>query len=135
MYADALIPEFPDHQDLSPHYPRSANTRPRSIVNSLRGTYLKNPPILIHPITRKSFGQTWLNYASMANFADRTTRDYGGWDTPAVYVFTPYMWLANFSAIPKTKLVNALGKESSNLDENEPPWPRNTSECERRRAF
>ena len=33
----------------------------------------------------------------MANFADATTTDYGGWDTRASYVFTPYMWLANFT--------------------------------------
>jgi len=135
MYADDFSGKFPVHEDLSPDYHRTANTGTRSIVNSMRGTYLKNTQILICPITRKSFGQTWLNYASMTNFADRTTRDYGGWDTPAMYVFTPYMWLANFSATPKMKFVNAVGKESSNPDENESPWPRNTSECESRRAF
>lgn len=135
MYADDSTGRFPFHEDVSPDYHRTPLTGTRSIVNSMRGTYLKNTQILICPITRKSFGQTWLNYASMTNFADKTTRDYGGWDTTAGFVFTPYMWLANFSATPKMKFVNAQGKEGTNPDENEPPWPMNTSECDSRRAF
>src|SRR5256886_623195 len=135
IYADDFIGKFPYHDDLSPDYHRTPMTGTRSIVNSMRGTYLKNTQVLICPITRKSFGQTWLNYASMTNFADRTTRDYGGWDTPAMYVFTPYMWLANFSAPPQMKFVKAGGKESSHPDGNEPPRPRHTSDCESRRAF
>jgi len=135
IYADDFGGKFPYHEDLSPDYHRTPMTSGRSIVNSMRGTYLKNTQILICPITRRSFGQTWLNYASMSNFADRTTRDYGGWDTPAGYVFTPYMWLANFSATPKMKFVSAQGKESANPDENEPPWPMNTSDCQSRKAF
>ncbi len=135
MYADDFSGKFPYHEDLSPDYHRTPASGTRSIVNSMRGSYLKNTQILICPITRKSFGPTWLNYASMSNFADRNTRDYGGWDTTAGFVFTPYLWLANFSATPKMKFVNAQGKESANPDENEPAWPMNTSECDSRRAF
>ena len=135
IYADDFGGKFPYHEDLSPDYHRTPMSGTRSIVTSMRGTYLKNTQILICPITRRSFGQAWLNYASMGNFADRTTRDYGGWDTPAGFVFTPYMWLANFSVAPKMKFVNAQGKESADPEENEPPWPVKVSECDSRKAF
>src|SRR5438876_11245609 len=65
IYGDDFKGKFPYHEDLSPDYHRTPMTGPRSIVNSMRGTYLKNTRILICPITRKSFGQTWFNYASM----------------------------------------------------------------------
>jgi prepilin-type N-terminal cleavage/methylation domain-containing protein len=135
MYADDSNGRFPVHDDLSPDYHRTPNTGPRSIVDSLRGTYLVDTEILICPITRKSFGRLWWNYASMTNFADADTRDYGGWDTPASYVFTPYMWLANFTANPEMKFLAADGTVSSNPDANEPPWPRLSSDCDSRRAF
>jgi prepilin-type N-terminal cleavage/methylation domain-containing protein len=135
MYADDFGGKFPFHEDPSPDYHRSPTTGSQSIVTTMRGTYLKETQMLICPITQKSFGRTWLNYDSMANFADKNTRDYGGWDTTAGFVYTPYMWLANYTARPAMKFVNAEGKESANPDDNEPPWPKNTSECESRRAF
>ncbi len=135
MYADDNNGKFPYHEDISPDYHRTATTGTRSIVNSLRGTYMKNTQILICPITRKTFGRIWLNYESMSNFADKNTRDYGGWDTPAANVYTPYMWFANFSAAPPMKFVAPDGTASSNPEENEPAWPRTVSECESKRAF
>src|SRR5438067_9815950 len=47
MYADDASGKFPDHDDVSPDYHRTGNTGPRSIVNAMRGTYLKNTRILI----------------------------------------------------------------------------------------
>ena len=135
MYADDANGKFPYHEDISPDYHRTSITGKQSIVDVMRNSYVKNTQILICPITRKSFGRIWMNYESSANFADPSTRDYGGWDTPAANVFTPYMWLANFSANPKMKFVNAEGKESPDSAANEPPWPLNTSELESRRAF
>ena len=135
IYADDFAGKFPYHEDVSPDYHRTPTTGAKSIVNSMRSAYVKNTQILICPITRKSFGQIWMNYASMANFADRSTRDFGGWDTPAVFVYTPYMWLANFSAVPKMKFLNAQGQVGTNPEENEPVWPQTSSECESRRAF
>jgi hypothetical protein len=99
----------------------------------MRGTYVKNTRIQICPITANGVGKTWLNYANPASFADKTTTDYGGWDTTAANVFTPYMWLANFT--PAMKFVNAQGTVSANPGENEPAWPTRTSELESRRAF
>ncbi|HOK78670.1 MAG TPA: type II secretion system protein, partial [Verrucomicrobiota bacterium] len=109
LYADDNNGRFPFHDDISPDYHRTPITGTRSIVNCLRGTYLKETQILICPITRKSFGRIWLNYESMTNFASKDTRDYGGWDTPAQYVYTPYMWFANFTANPPMKFVDAEG--------------------------
>src|SRR2546422_4374501 len=79
MYGDDNRGKFPPHDDVSPDYHR-LNGNKNSIVDSMRGTYVKNTAILICPITAKSFGRIWLNYESMANFADKSTRDYGGWD-------------------------------------------------------
>jgi prepilin-type N-terminal cleavage/methylation domain-containing protein len=135
LYADDNQGRFPFHDDLSPDYHRTPTTGKRSIVDCLRGTYVKDTQILICPITRKSFGRTWLNYASMTNYADSTTRDYGGWDTTASFVYTPYMWLANFTASPAMKFLNTEGKVSTNPEENEPAWPTKSSECESGRAF
>jgi prepilin-type N-terminal cleavage/methylation domain-containing protein len=135
MYADDMAGKFPYHEDGSPDYHRTTVTGTRSIVDALRNTYVKNTRILICPITATGVGRTWLNYASPANFADATTRDYGGWDTTAIMVYTPYMWFANFSANPAMKFVNAQGNVSPNPDENEPAWPKKSSECDSRRAF
>jgi hypothetical protein len=135
MYADDNHGRFPYHEDLSPDYHRTSITGSRSFVSCLRGSYVQNTQILICPITRKSFGHVWLNYASMTNYADRNTRDYGGWDTPAVNVYTPYMWFANFTANPPMKFVAPDGKVSANAEDNEPPWPTQSSECDSRRAL
>jgi type II secretory pathway pseudopilin PulG len=134
MYADDHNGKFPPHADLSPDYHRLAGN-PKSIVNLMRRTYVKDTQILICPITRKCFGRIWLNYESMANFADKTTKDYGGWDTPAANVYTPYMWFANFTADPPMKFLAPDGKVSPNPAENEPAWPTKASECDSRRAF
>jgi prepilin-type N-terminal cleavage/methylation domain-containing protein len=135
LYADDNQGRFPYHEDMSPDYHRTTVTGARSIVNALRGTYVKETKILICPITRLSFGRIWLNYDSPTNFADKTTRDYGGWDTTASMVYTPYMWFANFTASPPMQFVNGEGKVSANPEENEPAWPATASDCDTRRAF
>ena len=45
------------------------------------------------------------------------------------------MWLANFTATPAMKFVNAQGTVSANPGENEPAWPKNNTELDSRRAF
>jgi prepilin-type N-terminal cleavage/methylation domain-containing protein len=135
MYADDAGGKFPYHEDISPDYHRTSITGSRSIVDAMRGTYVKNTRILICPITANTVGATWLNYANPASFADNTTRDYGGWDTTAANVFTPYMWFANFKATPSMKFVNAQGTVSTDPADNEPAWPTKTSELDSRRAF
>ncbi len=134
MYADDNTGHFPPHADVSPDYHRT-NGNTNSIVNLMRGTYVQNTQILICPITAKTIGRTWLNYASMANFSDASTRDYGGWDTPAANVYTPYMWFANFTASPPMKFLDANGQVSSDPNANEPPWPVTSADCDSRRAF
>ena len=57
---------------------------------------------------------------------------YGGWDTPAPYVNTAYMWLANY---PGMRFVNPDGQSLPNDPAKEPAWPMKASECESRRAF
>src|SRR5437899_521332 len=135
MYADDHAGKFPRHDDISPDYHRTYNTAAQSIVTLMRGTYVKNTRILICPITAQTVGRTWLNYADPAAFADKNTTDYGGWDTTAAMVYTPYMWFASFTADPAMKFVNAAGTVSPNADENEPAWPKKSSELESRRAF
>ena len=135
MYADDAAGKFPYHEDISPDYHRTSTTANRSIVDSMRGTYVKNTLILICPITANGVGRTWLNYASPSSFADSSTRDYGGWDTTAANVFTPYMWFANFKANPAMKFLNAQGTVSTNPNDNEPVWPTKSSELDSRRAF
>lgn len=135
MYADDSNGKFPKHDDLSPDYHRTTATGAQSIVNAMRGSYVRNTKILICPITANGVGKTWLNYVDQANFADNTTKDYGGWDTTASMVFTPYMWLANFTASPAMKFVNAQGAVSANAAENEPAWPMKSAELDSRRAF
>ncbi len=131
IYADDHEGRFQQHDDGSPDYHR-LNGRKDSIVDSLRGSYVNNTWILICPITAKSFGRLWLNYADPAAFADHNTRDYGGWDTPAANVYTPYMWLANF---PGVKYLSISGSTAPDAADLEPEWPRVASECDSRRAF
>jgi len=131
LYADDNQGKFQQHDDGSPDYHR-LNGRKDSIVDSLRGSYLNNTWILICPVTAKSFGKLWLNYASPANFADKSTRDYGGWDTTAANVYTPYMWLANF---PNMKFQSISGSKDPKAADLEPEWPKTTSECDSSRAF
>jgi prepilin-type N-terminal cleavage/methylation domain-containing protein len=133
MYADDHAGKFAYHDDVSPDYHRTPGTAGRSLVDVMRGTYVKNTAILICPITRRSFGMLWGNYDSMARYAVPDNTDYGGWDTTAVFVYTPYMWLANLS--PAMRFVDATGKVNADSQANEPPWPKRASECDSRRAF
>jgi prepilin-type N-terminal cleavage/methylation domain-containing protein len=131
LYADDFNGKFQQHDDGSPDYHR-LNGRKDSIVDSMRKTYVPDSWILICPITAKSFGRLWFNYASPSNFADRNTRDYGGWDTTAANVYTPYMWLANF---PGMRFQSLSGSREANAPDLEPAWPKTTSECDSTRAF
>jgi prepilin-type N-terminal cleavage/methylation domain-containing protein len=131
MYADDYRGNFQQHDDGSPDY-RRLNGNKNSIVDTMRGTYVPNTWILICPITAKSFGRVWLNYANPASFADKTTRDYGGWDTTAANVYSPYMWLANF---PGMTYLSVSGSTDPNATDKEPAWPKNTTECDSSRAF
>jgi len=132
MYADDFNGKFPPHDDASPDYHRTPNTGARSIVSVMRKTYVQNSWITICPITAKTFGKTWLNYANPAAFADKTTKDYGGWDTTASFVYSPYMWLANFRGM---KSVDKDGKVNADPELNEPAWPLTVADCDSRRAF
>jgi prepilin-type N-terminal cleavage/methylation domain-containing protein len=134
LYAEDFKGRFPEHADGSPDYHRLGGSK-NSIVDLMRGTYVQNTGILICPVTKKSFGRVWLNYASMANFADKNTKDYGGWDTTAGNVYTPYMWFANFKSTPPMKFVDKDGKVNADPEQNEPAWPNKLEECETRRAF
>jgi type II secretory pathway pseudopilin PulG len=133
MFADDNNGKFARHDDVSPDYHRTPPNAGQSIVDLMRKTYMPNTSVLICPITRQNFGRTWWNYDSMNKFADGTTTDYGGWDTTASYVFTPYMWLANLT--PVLQYVDATGKVNPNPELNEPAWPTKTQDCNSRRAF
>jgi hypothetical protein len=68
----------------------------------------------------------------MTNFADASTKDYGGWDTPASMVYTPYMWFANF---PSMKFQSISGSKDPAAADIEPAWPTKSDECDSSRAF
>ena len=131
MYADDFRGKFQQHDDGSPDYHRTGG-RKDSIVDSMRGKYVNATVILICPVTAKSFGKLWLNYASMTNFADKNTKDYGGWDTTAANVYTPYMWLANF---PGMTFPSIGGSTDPNAADKEPAWPQTAEQCDSSRAF
>jgi prepilin-type N-terminal cleavage/methylation domain-containing protein len=134
MYADDHGGKFARHDDGSPDYHRASWNLGASIVDTLRGTYVRNTAILICPITRRSFGQIWGNYDSMSKYAAPGDTGYGGWDTAAPMVYTPYMWLANFT--PDMQFVDpGTGTVNANAAANEPAWPKRTAECDSRRAF
>jgi prepilin-type N-terminal cleavage/methylation domain-containing protein len=132
-YADDNSGKFARHDDSSPDYHRTPGNVGSSIVDLMRKTYVPNTAILICPITRLNFGTLWGSYDSMSKFADSTTTDYGGWDTTASYVFTPYMWLANLT--PRMQYLDGTGAVNAVAELNERPWPTKTEECESRRAF
>jgi hypothetical protein len=92
-----------------------------------------NTAILICPITRNNFGLIWGNYDSMSKFAVPGDTGYGGWDTTAPMVYTPYMWLANFT--PTMQFLDASGNINPNPQLNEPAWPTKAQDCDSRRAF
>ena len=93
MFADDNQGQFPLHNDPSPDYQRSPETLPKSIVDVMRGPYMRNTAIMVCPILAKPFGgacasMSWIDSGG----------GYGGWDTAAPYVYTGYMWLANFAS-------------------------------------
>jgi prepilin-type N-terminal cleavage/methylation domain-containing protein len=132
FYADDFGGKFAYHEDVSPDYHRTGITGDRSIVNCMRGAYLRNTRILICPILAKTIGLVWHNYADPAAFADPGSPDYGGWDTTSINVYTPYMWFANFTADPPMQFLNPNGVTGPN---SEPPWPTKSIELESKRAF
>ena len=133
MYADDFGGKFCRHDDGSPDYQRTGQPAGQSIVDAMRGTYVKNTAIMICPITRLTFGRTWGNYDSMSKFSSPGDTGYGGWDTTAPMVYTPYMWLANFT--PIMQYLDGTGKHNTDPQFNEPAWPTKSQECESRRAF
>jgi prepilin-type N-terminal cleavage/methylation domain-containing protein len=133
MYADDFGGKFCRHDDGSPDYQRTGQPAGQSIVDAMRGTYVKNTSILICPITRLNFGKMWGNYDSMSKFSSPGDNGYGGWDTTAPMVYTPYMWLANFT--PTMQYLDGKGIHNSDPQLNEPAWPTKSQECESRRAF
>src|SRR5947208_10978356 len=54
LYADDSNGKFPFHDDISPDYHRTAATGAKSIVNAMRGTYVKHSRIMIFSITANS---------------------------------------------------------------------------------
>jgi prepilin-type N-terminal cleavage/methylation domain-containing protein len=133
--------QFPDEQRFLPY------DAGKNIVDLMRQTYVPNTAVLICPITKKEFGPIYLNFASMTNYEASGDTETGGWDTPAPVVWTPYMWLANFTPIAATAApggtwetgvityVDPSGLANANPALNEPAWPARTSECDSRRAF
>jgi prepilin-type N-terminal cleavage/methylation domain-containing protein len=131
LYANDFLGKFAFHQDQSPDYHRTPTTGKSSIVSSMRGSYLGNTRVLICPIT-KAFGKDWPPYT------DPSATDgsgYGGWDTGADMVFTPYLWLANYTARPNMKFLTSDGRVDASDPSSEPPWPTKQEECDSRRAF
>jgi len=133
LYAEDSTGKFAPHNDGSPDYHRTGQPPTQNIVDLMRGSYVKNTAILICPITRMTFGKFWGNYDSMSKFSSAGDTGYGGWDTTAPDVYTPYMWLANFT--PLMTYVDTTGKHNSDPQANEPAWPTKTQECDSRRAF
>ena len=134
LYADDFKGHFAHHEDGSPDYHRLGGAKDR-IVTVMRGSDVKNTAILICPITAKTIGRVWLNDSSMPNFAHATTKDYGGWDTTAGNVDTPYMGIANFKFTPAMKFLETQGKVNTDPEQNEPVWPSTEDECDSRKAF
>jgi prepilin-type N-terminal cleavage/methylation domain-containing protein len=132
LYADDYQGRFANHEDQSPDYHRTPLTGKSSIVNCLRGTYLRDTKITICPITAASFGKYWEYYGDPAAY---DTPGYGGWDTQADMVVTSYLWFANYTAKPAMKFLTTEGKVDPADPSSEPPWPSKTSECDSRRAF
>lgn len=128
MYADDHLGRFPFHDDASPDYHRTPVTDRNSIVTLMKGAYVPNTWITICPITR-SFSKRWPQYGSPLGGAGS---GYGGWDTREPYVYTPYMWLANF---PRMKFLSLSGSTDPDAPDKEPAWPKNLDECDSTRAF
>lgn len=133
VYAEDFRGRFAWHADQSPEFHRTPETSGDSIVNVMRGAYLPDTSVLICPIMQRGFGRTFGNFDSMSKFATEGVTAYGGWDTPAPWVYTPYMWLANLS--PRPRFVDSTGKVNPDGLLNEPPWPTRAEECSSRSAF
>lgn len=133
VYAEDFQGRFAPHADQSPEFHRTPATSGDSIVNVMRGAYLKDTSILICPITRVNFGRSFRNFDSMGKYATEGVADYGGWDTAAPWVYTPYMWLANLEPTPR--FVDPAGMINPEPSLNEPPWPTRMTECSSRSAF
>ncbi|MEO8429666.1 MAG: type II secretion system protein [Verrucomicrobiota bacterium] len=128
IYADDFNGRFPKHDDPSPDYHRSPTTGKDSIADAMRGRYINNYWIFICPITSKSFGKLWPQYRDPAG----KDPGYGGWATKEDFIYTPYMWFANF---PGMKYQSLSGSTDPSATDKEPPWPTKAEECDASRAF
>jgi prepilin-type N-terminal cleavage/methylation domain-containing protein len=140
QYADDFKGHFAFHNDPSPDYQKSPTTTPRSIVDLMRGSYVKNTQVTICPILAQNFGLIARGgYNDGVYFASTTINynGYGGWDGNNQYVETGYMWFANYrdgDGNPVTYL-NPTGTASTNAGPVEPAWPTVAADCTSRRAF
>jgi prepilin-type N-terminal cleavage/methylation domain-containing protein len=140
QYADDFKGHFAFHNDPSPDYQKSPTTTPRSIVDLMRGSYVKNTQVTICPILAQNFGRIARGgYNDGVYFASTTINynGYGGWDGNNQYVETGYMWFANYrdeDGNPVTYL-NPTGTPGANAGPVEPTWPTVAGDCTSQRAF
>jgi prepilin-type N-terminal cleavage/methylation domain-containing protein len=133
MYAGDNRQGFPTHMDATPDYQRTpAESTGHSIVDLMLKSYVPNAWVTICPITSANFGSQWPNYANPAS-QDGAGSGYGGWTSGAEYVYTTYMWLANFTPTPT--FVDTAGVSNADPFVNEPAWPDKATDCDSRRAF
>jgi hypothetical protein len=139
-YADDFKGHFAFHNDPSPDYQKSPTTTPVSIVDLMRGSYVKNTQVTICPILARNFGLIARGgYNDGVYFASTTINynGYGGWDGNNQYVETGYMWFANYrdeDGNPVTYL-NPAGTTATNQGTIEPAWPTVAGDCTSQRAF
>ena len=140
QYADDFKGHFAFHNDPSPDYQKSPTTTPRSIVDVMRGSYVKNTQVTICPILAQNFGLIARGgYNDGVYFASTTINynGYGGWDGNNQNVETGYMWFANYrdqDGNPVTYL-NPTGTPGTNAGPVEPAWPTLAADCTSQRAF
>jgi prepilin-type N-terminal cleavage/methylation domain-containing protein len=136
LYADDFKGHFAPHADPDPDYMKSAANSPNDIVDLMRGSYMKNSMVTICPILSQNFGVS----PQRAYFASTTANvgGYCGWDATSnvSFVFTGYMWLANFTVNGNpVSYLNQAGNGNPNNGALEPAWPMVVTDCTSQRAF
>ena len=88
-------------------------------------SYVPDSQIFICPalIRLGSQGEEWF---SNTTWRGGTAGEYGGWDTDAAMIWTPYCWTAKYRDADGAPL---------NFLNGEPDWPDNAEECKADRAF
>ncbi len=128
-YAAENDGKFPEHLSYTANYVSNGTeaTATTRWQHAMKDTYITDSKVLLCPLLGKE--KTWSGFYYDNEWL-HPSFDMGGWDTDRADIQIAYAWLANFAPMDGSGNPGPI-----TFQNGEPPWPRNSSECNSNRAM